>query len=115
MEEAKLEQRKALIAIILTLIVLFIVVLIFNRVTYDHPIFTGDPELAVKYREVCLRYSHTLMEDFCGIPAHAQIINVRQGEGEIMILLTSVFPLSRTKVWYSEGDAPYWEIGLHLQ
>jgi len=81
-------------------------------ISYDHPIFIGDPELCEKYREVSLRYSHELMADFLGIPSHAQIITVRQGEGEIFILLSSFIPPSRTKVWHSEGDVPYWETGL---
>ncbi len=85
--------------------------LIFYLVTYNHPIMTGDPELGEKYREVCLQYSHDLMMDFLGIPAHAQIINVRQDGGEIIILLTSFIPPSRTKVWHSDGDIPYWEMG----
>lgn len=114
MEDAKLAQKRILIAIISMIIVLFIAVLIFYNVTYNSPIFIGDPDLISEYNEVCLRYSHTLMEDFCGIPAHAQIINVRKDGGDTVILLTSIFPLSRTKVWHSDGDAPYWEIGLHL-
>ena len=114
MENKKLAQKKIFIIIISTISVFCIAVLIFYHVTYSNPIVIGDLDLAEEYEEVCLRYSHTLMESFCGIPAHAQIINVRKGEGEIIILLTSIFPLSRTKVWHSDGDIPYWEIGLHL-
>ena len=88
------------------------VILAMYGITYDNPIFVGDAELCEAYRDVCLRYSHELMADCLGIPAHAQIIFVRQGEGQTEILLLSFLPPSRTKVWHSDGDAPYWEMGL---
>ena len=114
MEDAKLAQKKVLIIIFSTIGVLCIAALIFYNVTYNNPIITGDSELVTEYKEVCLRYGRTLMGDFCGIRAHAQIINVRKEKGCVVILLTSIFPLSRTKVWHSDGDAPYWESGFHL-
>ena len=114
MENTKLAQKKILHGIVSVIGVFCIAVIIFYYVTYSNPIVIWEPDLVEEYSEVYLRYSHTLMENFCGIPAHAQIINVQKREGDIVILLTSIFPLSRTKVWHSDGDIPYWEIGLHL-
>ena len=108
-----MKSRRLRFVIVTVIVAICLTNILVYHITYDNPIIIGDSELCEKYRDVCLRYSHTLMEDFFGIPAHAQIINVRKGEGEIVILLTSFFPLSRTKVWHSDGDIPYWEIGLH--
>ena len=104
--------KKLLIIIVALAGIFFISTLIFYHVTYDHPIIIGDLELVEKYREDCLRYSHELMADCLVIPAHAQIIDVREGKGGIIIILTSFLPPSRTKVWHSEVDVPYWEVGF---
>lgn len=98
--------RIILFAIIATIVLLNAAV---YGITYNHPLILGDPALCEQYREVCLRYSHELMADCLGIPAHAQIISIQPGQGEVIILLTSIIPPSRTKVWHSDGDVPYWE------
>lgn len=80
--------------------------------TYNSPIIIGDSALYEQYMKYCLSYSHTLMEDFLGIPAHAQFIYVVKENNNIVITLISIIPPAQTKVWHSDNDAPYWKIGL---
>lgn len=99
----------------ITIIVLLALIsfnLILYYSTYNTPIIIDNDKLYEQYKEYCLSYSHTLMEDFLRIPTHAQIICLQTENNEIVITLISVIPPARTKVWHSEGDAPYWKIGL---
>ncbi len=99
---------------VLIIVMLCLLNIAVYHVTYDNPIVLGDHELYHQYKEYCLSYSHTLMEDFLGIKAHAQIIHISEGDSaSAEILLISLIPPSRTKVWHSEGDIPYWECGLN--
>lgn len=70
-------------------------------------------DLYRQYEEACTEYSHTLMFGSFGIPAHAQIMVIRETGYGIEILMISVLPPARTKVYHSEADAPYWTTGLN--
>lgn len=109
-----IRDRKKFIVkvIIIVLPVLIALNLILYYSTYNNPIIIGNDKLYEQYKKYCLSYSHTLMEDFLGVPTHAQIICLQTENNEIVITLISVIPPARTKVWHSEGDAPYWKIGF---
>ena len=106
----KNETRKLWIIFVSFLVILALAVVIFYIITYNNPIIIGDSELKEKYSEVSIKYSHDLMTNFIGIPAHAQLVIIQRRAG-IEILHISFFPPSRTKVWHSDSDIPYWEIG----
>lgn len=103
--------RKLLTVFVSVIVAFSVSVTVFYHITYDHPIIIGESELCEKYRDICIGYGHTLMLNFLGIEAHAQFINIEKKDGQIIIILSSIFPPSRTKVWYSEGDVPYFEMG----
>ena len=103
-------SKRYLIALAIAAAVCLLFVAVF-QITYEYPLIIGDAVLCEKYREKCLGYSHTLMPEILGMNAHAQIISVRQGQGEILIELMSFLPPVHTIVRHSDGDIPYWESG----
>ena len=102
------KETVAVIAVLLTIAVLSVG---FCFITYEHPVVFLGTDLYRQYEEACIRYSHTLMFGLFGIPAHAQFVEIRETGYGIEILMISVLPPARTKVYHSEADAPYWTTG----
>ncbi len=107
-------KKKLLIRLAFALVVLALAAYLFDVYTYDHPVIVAGRSLYTGREEQILAYGRTLMFSYIGGRAHAQFITLRvnQSSGCIEILLISVMPPARTKVYHSDADVPYWETGL---
>ena len=105
--------KKGTVAVIAVLLAIAVLSVGFCFITYEHPVVLLGTDLYRQYEEACIRYSHTLMFGLFGIPAHAQFVEIRETGYGIEILMISVLPPARTKVYHSEADAPYWTTGFN--
>ena len=105
--------KKGTVTVIAVLLAIAVLSAGFCIVTVEHPVVLLGTDLYRQYEEACMRYSRTLMFGLFGIPAHAQFVEIRETEYGIEILMISVLPPARTKVYHSEADAPYWTTGLN--